>query len=106
MVNVIDGSVTIFVAVYFRFISKNWLWWEVFGLTLTVFSTICLFLLPESPKYLWSAKKYKEARESLAYIAKINKKTSYTKKFKFETEVEEESIDRKRISISFSSSNN
>ena len=73
---------------------------------MTFLATASLFVLPESPKYLWSAKKYKEARESLAYIAKINKKTSYTKKFKFETEVEEESIDRKRISISFSSSNN
>jgi len=90
MVNVIDGSTTIFAAIYFRLISKNLVWWEVFGFSLTLITAICLFLIPESPKYLWSAKKYKEARESLAYIARINKKHSYTKKFKFETEVQEE----------------
>ncbi|CDW81726.1 solute carrier family member 5 [Stylonychia lemnae] len=101
-----DGFTTILISLYFRFVSINWIYFQIFGLSMTFVSCFALFFLPESPKYLWSAKKFKEARESLAFIAKFNKKTSFTKKFKFETEIQDEMVDRKRISISFSSSNN
>ena len=99
-----DGSTTILISLYFRFISKDWLGFQIFGLVLTFLSTFALFFVPESPKYLWSAKKYKEAREKLEYIARLNMKKGYNRKFKFETEVQEEQKERKKIRISFNSS--
>lgn len=101
-----DGSTTIFISLYFRFISRNWIGFQVCGFVLTCLSTLGLFFVPESPKYLWSAKKYKEARDKLNYIAKFNMNTNYNKKFKFETEISEDLKDRKKISISFNSNSN
>lgn len=49
---------------------------------------VCIYFLPESPKYLISKKKYDEAREALTIIAKMN---NYKDKidFKFDREVAE-----------------
>jgi hypothetical protein len=49
-----------------------------------------MFLVPESPKYLWSAKRFDEARKNLDFIARFNRKENYNKKFKFESEILEE----------------
>jgi uncharacterized protein involved in exopolysaccharide biosynthesis len=60
-----DGSTMIFLSLYFRFISKNWLWFQIFALSFATLAFLVTFIAPESPKYLFSYKKYKEARESL-----------------------------------------
>ena len=68
-----DGSTMIFLSLYFRFISKNWLWFQIFALSFATLAFLVTFIAPESPKYLFSYKKYKEARESLELIAKFNR---------------------------------
>ena len=60
-----DGSTMIFLSLYFRFISKNWLWFQIFALSFTSLAFLVSLIAPESPKYLFSYKKYKEARKSL-----------------------------------------
>ena len=82
-----DGSTMIFLTLYFRFISKYWLWAQLFFI---IFSTVAFFLsclAPESPKYLYSYKKYNDARRSIETIAKYNRKQ--VGKYEFDTEHKE-----------------
>jgi MFS family permease len=64
-----DGSTMIFLSIYFRFISKNWLYFQLFCIILSSIAFGITILCPESPKYLYSYKKYKEARQSIERIA-------------------------------------
>ena len=50
---------------------------------------IGIFILPESPKYLYSKGKFQEARESLSYISKFNGKGKMGY-FLFDNEIESE----------------
>jgi len=57
---------------------------------------VAVFILPESPKYLYSKQLFQETRESLAYIAKFNgHKTDM--KYIFATEVETDKDKEKRL---------
>ena len=49
-----DGSTMIFLSIYFRFISKDWFWFQLFCIVLSTIATVGCFLAPESPKYLYS----------------------------------------------------
>lgn len=71
-----DGSTMIILSIYFRFISKDWLGFQIFALCLTTVSFLVTLLVPESPKYLYSYKKYKEARKALLVIARYNRVAS------------------------------
>ncbi len=57
-----DGFTTIFICLYFRFITKEWLYFQIVGVALVGLSTVGMLLIPESPKYLESKKQYKRAR--------------------------------------------
>ena len=56
-----DSATMIFLPLYFKLISKNWLYFQLFYLILSIIATFCLFLIPESPKYLVSKGMMKEA---------------------------------------------
>ena len=73
---------------YFRYISKNWIFLELVGVLLSAVSAITIWFLPESPIYLHSKKRYDEARDVFKYISKVNTGKQLT--FKFEEELEEE----------------
>lgn len=85
-----DGSTMILSSIYFRFITKDWLYFQLYGVIALAISTAAMFIIPESPKFLYSCKKYDEARESLVKIAKFNKSNKF-KNYKFDTEILEES---------------
>jgi MFS family permease len=53
-----DGSSLILFALYFLFISKNWVFFQTFTLILSIISTIVLIYIPESPKYLISKNRF------------------------------------------------
>ena len=57
-----DGFTMIAISLYFRYISKDWLWYDVYALAMTAFAFFGSLIVPESPKYLYSYKKYKEAK--------------------------------------------
>ena len=99
-----DGSTMIFLSLYFRFISKDWLWFQIFALSLTTLAFLVMLFAPESPKYLYSYKKYKEARKALQYIARFNR-VSQQKKYWFDTEHQEMKRQRSTIPILSSSWN-
>jgi hypothetical protein len=52
-----------------------------------VIAGIVMYFIPESPKYLVSKKRYDEAREILANMARINKVKIDIDEIKFESEV-------------------
>ena len=64
--NMAEGMCVIYVTIYFRYISKKWFWLELFGLGQGVLTMILtIFFIPESPKWLYDNKKYKECFNSL-----------------------------------------
>lgn len=68
-----DGSTMILLTIYFRFINKDWLGFQIFGIAATTMAFFALLLVPESPKYLYSYKKYERARTALSKIARFNR---------------------------------
>ena len=64
--------VQIFACFYFYFISKGWVWFQVFGWSLNLLVVIALPFVPESPKFLISKKRFDEARIALRKIAGVN----------------------------------
>lgn len=93
-----DGSTMIFLSLYFRYISKNWLWFQIFAQSITAVAFLVTLLAPESPKYLYSYKKYKEARKAIGVIAKFNRVNMAAQaKYLFDTEWTE--IQKSRTTI-------
>jgi hypothetical protein len=76
-----NGLVPIYLSIYFWFISKQWLWIEVFAAFVNVLCIIGIFFMPESPKFLMSVKHWDRARESLSAIARMNGKGEFKGKF-------------------------
>jgi hypothetical protein len=75
ILHVFNASVGIIGCLYFWKISKNWLWLEMFAGYLDLVAMIgTIFLMPESPKYLLSKKRYDDAREAINYIAKFGRR--------------------------------
>jgi len=99
----LTGSILLFadattigvVALYFLYVSKNWLYFQYFSLALNVAAIFCLLKVPESPKYLHSIGRFQEAREALARIAVINGAAGYSSDFKFVEEVHRETEETK-----------
>lgn len=54
---------------------------------MNVISTIAVLLIPESPKYLYSNKQFKKARDAIHYIAKFNRVKMQP--FRFDQELSE-----------------
>lgn len=71
--NVSEGMLLIWLTLFFWFVSKDWKWTVAFGGAL---AAVCTFLVvvwfPESPKWLYKEKRYKECQKTLVYMAKIN----------------------------------
>jgi hypothetical protein len=67
-----------------------------------VASAAC-FIVPESPKYLYSYKRFKEAKDSLGSIARFNRARGFDKKWVFDTELQEDLKSRRSIPILSSS---
>ncbi len=73
---VFDMVTVIIIGFYWRYISKNWLGLLIFAASLNGLSIAGMFLIPESPEYLYSFYRFNELREVIARIAKWNKADS------------------------------
>jgi MFS family permease len=68
-----DGSLLMFVSLYFRYISKNWLYLNYFSLSVSfVFLLIWLKFSHENPRFLIAKGRLKEAYFVLKKMAKFN----------------------------------
>jgi hypothetical protein len=77
-----NAMVSLFGCLYFWFISKYWVWIELFAcLTGVIAALAVLFLFPESPKFLITKKRYGEARAAISLIASFNKQKGFNHQF-------------------------
>ena len=70
----IEASNLIWLTLYFRFVTKNWLPFQIFGATMTFVCCIASLFIPESSDYLYSKGRYEEARDILNKIGRINRR--------------------------------
>ena len=69
--NVVDGSSTIVITLYFEFISKHWFWIASVGLVYNIVSiTAIAIFVPESPLYLLKTKQFSRAQTILKQVLK------------------------------------
>jgi len=68
----VDSSTMLLYPMYHRFLTKNWIYFHLLSFALNGIAIIGMFAVPESPKYLIGKQRFKEAKESLALMAKIN----------------------------------
>jgi MFS transporter, SP family, sugar:H+ symporter len=76
-----NGFVAVYTVIYYWFISKQWLYINIFAGFLTALSMVGVFFLPESPKFLITLRRYDEARAAINVITRVNKKEPFTSKF-------------------------
>ena len=68
-----EAVVMTITAVFFGWISKDYWYLVVGNLALAVPVTLGIFLLPESPRYLISKDRFREAEESFKRISYFNR---------------------------------
>jgi hypothetical protein len=73
IMQIFSSSVTLILTLYFYFISRYWLWIQVFGWTFNLITVVGVIFMPESPKYLLTTRRYDECRQVLTKIGKFNK---------------------------------
>jgi len=72
--NMIDGLTMIGASLYFKYLSKNWLYLQALFFAISAIGTGIAFFLPESPRYLISKGHYERARVAFNEIARKNGK--------------------------------
>lgn len=55
-----DNFTTILICLYFKYVSRYWLWFQLAGVALNVIALIGIFMIPESPEYLYSFYRFRE----------------------------------------------
>ena len=83
-----DSSTVILSALYFKFVSNEWIYFQIFGLFVNVLGLVGAFMLPESPEYLYSFYKFDECRDVLEGINDWNKKEDRVQNYEFDVEVD------------------
>lgn len=58
--------------IYFKFLSKSWVYIEIFGLIMAFLSLVSMVWMPESPRWLIAKGKYKMALHVYKQIARVN----------------------------------
>jgi hypothetical protein len=67
-----DASILVIIPLYFIFISKDWVPFQLFAVFATFVTLIATLIIPESPKYLYSKGKFDEFQKALQSIRKFN----------------------------------
>jgi MFS family permease len=70
-----DASSMTLYPLYFRFVTKEWIYFQIGSLVMNIVGVIgMLIVIPESPKYLYASGRIKECIEKIRYIARVNGK--------------------------------
>ena len=75
VINIYDIVTVSFTCAYFAYISKDWYTLNYYMLCISYVGFVCLFFLPESPRWLLLKSKSKEAISVLNTIGKYNGST-------------------------------
>ena len=71
--NISEGIVLIYITIYYAYINKDWWYTVAFAALGNIVTLILLFVfVPESPKFLYDKKRFRECQRSLSYMAKVN----------------------------------
>lgn len=70
--NFVDSFTMVVAAIYFKWISKDWIPFMETCFATTVVAAVAVFILPESPKYLLHQGQYKKAKNAFNFIAWMN----------------------------------
>lgn len=79
--NCSEGAIFIYLTIYYYWISKNWVWTQVYGAATNFVALFLLFWIPESPKFLYSEKRFKECITTLQKMKKFNTGNSSSSTF-------------------------
>jgi hypothetical protein len=60
---VFDMLTTIMIGVYFHSISRNWVYFPLVGLAFNFIAIFGIYMIPESPEYLYSYYKFPECKK-------------------------------------------
>jgi len=74
---VFDMLTVIFGAIYWKYISIDASWYLIFGISQNALGLIGCVFLPETPEYLYSFKRFRECKEVMHMIAKVNRSEAY-----------------------------
>ena len=80
-----EAAIYVVATIYFWKISKQWFWYCFIGYVWQLISLVCLFWMPESPRYLIKSGKIEQARKALTQIAKTNRREINWDDLHFET---------------------
>ena len=70
-----DCIMIILITMYFKTVPRgDHVYLEIGGLVLIIVAFLCTLWLPESPEYLYSMFRFRECRQVLEFIAKVNGK--------------------------------
>lgn len=72
--NISEGLIFVYATIYYWQINHHWFYLLGLGYLLALLSMIGSFFLPESPVFLINAGRLSEAKKSLEFIAKFNKR--------------------------------
>jgi len=74
LLQVLNTAITLASTIYFRYISKDWVWFQVIGWGLNVLTVIVVFFFPESPKFLQTKSRFEDLRKVMSTISRVNGK--------------------------------
>jgi MFS family permease len=78
LVSCVNSFIVIEASLYYDYINKDYLYFEIFGISLNVVCVIAMLFMPESAKFLYGKKKFDQARQTFAVIAKMNNVPPFT----------------------------
>ena len=69
---VFERIAVILAVIYFRFITKSWVYWINVNIFMQIFVIIAYIWLPESPDFYFAKGRFEESKAILHKIAKVN----------------------------------
>ena len=64
---------TILITLWYQFVNNDWLILQLICVSVQILATTYIvYVIPESPKWLYTWKNFGKSREILAYVAKFN----------------------------------
>ena len=94
VIMVFEGLGQVIWVFYLTCISKNTDYFTYFALAINIVTCICLFWVPESPRYLYGINELEKCKETLKYIAAKNGVTNYEAPvFEADYEITVENVD-------------
>jgi len=71
-----DSFTEVIISLYYMYISRNWIYLQYYCTFITILCVICLSIVPDSPKYLYSKGRFNDARKAFDFIQRFNRRFS------------------------------